>query len=257
MLIFTKDLQKILGEQNLVVVDCRSFREYSQGHIPGSVNLDLFAFHWFDTSKEGLQTFNEQAGQLFSFVGITTKKKVVFYDDVSGMLAARGVWLLMYFSHNNVFMLDGGLQKWQSDGMKIETMTNGFSPAKFDGTPNPKLLAGYEYVKENLGKIVLIDARSSEEYSGKVIRGARRGHIPGAINVDYMSNISADGTLKNSDDLAALYKIPKDSQIVTYCQGAYRAANSFVALKRLGFENVRVYLGSWGEWSNREDLPIE
>jgi thiosulfate/3-mercaptopyruvate sulfurtransferase len=257
MLISTKDLQEILGQENLLVVDCRSFKEYSQGHIPGSVNLDLFAFHWFDTSKEGLQTFNEQVSQLFSFVGITSKKKVVFYDDVSGMLAARGVWLLMYFSHNDAFMLDGGLQKWKSDGMKIEMTTNGFSPATFDGIPNPKLLAGYEYIKENLGRIVLIDARSSEEYSGKVVRGARRGHIPGAVNVDYMSNISSDGTLKDTDKLAALYKISKDSQIVTYCQGAYRAANSFVALKRLGFENVRVYLGSWGEWSNREGLPIE
>jgi thiosulfate/3-mercaptopyruvate sulfurtransferase len=257
MLISTKVLQEILGQENLLVVDCRSFKEYSQGHIPGSVNLDLFAFHWFDTSKEGLQTFNEQASQLFSFVGITSKKKVVFYDDVSGMLAARGVWLLMYFSHNDAFMLDGGLQKWKSDGMKIEMTTNGFSPATFDGIPNPKLLAGYEYIKENLGRIVLIDARSSEEYSGKVVRGARRGHIPGAVNVDYMSNISSDGTLKDTDKLAALYKISKDSQIVTYCQGAYRAANSFVALKRLGFENVRVYLGSWGEWSNREGLPTE
>jgi thiosulfate/3-mercaptopyruvate sulfurtransferase len=90
-----------------------------------------------------------------------------------------------------------------------------------------------------------------------VIRGARRGHIPGAINVDFSANISENGTIKDDKQLSELYKIPKDAQIITYCQGAYRAANSFLALKKLGFEKIKVYLGSWGEWSNRTELPIE
>lgn len=257
MLISTKDLAGRLSDDDLVVVDCRSYKDYSQGHIPGAVNLDLFAFHWFDTSKEGIKTFHEQTTRLLSFAGIGSDKTAVFYDDVSGMLAARGVWLLRYFSHKNSFMLDGGLQKWLADGFTTETKTNGFVPDAFEGTPDQSLLAGYDDIKDGLGKTVLIDARSKEEYDGSVIRGARRGHIPGAINVDYALNISDDGTFKDEDSLSELYKIPKDSQIITYCQGAYRAANSFVALKRLGFENVRVYLGSWGEWSNRAELPVE
>jgi thiosulfate/3-mercaptopyruvate sulfurtransferase len=257
VLISAKELAGRLSDDNLIIVDCRSYKEYSEGHIPRAVNLDLFAFHWFDTSKSGMEGFENQARQIFSFVGITGQKKVVFYDGTSGMLAARGVWMLLYFSHQNVAMLDGGLKKWQAEGFDIETKTNGYSPAKFDGRPNPNLIAGYEYILENLGKIVLIDARSKEEYDGDVIRGARRGHIPRAVNVDFNLNISDDGTLKDDGTLSAFYKIPKDSQIVTYCQGAYRAANTFVALKKLGFENVRVYLGSWGEWSNRVDLPVE
>lgn len=257
MLISTNELANRLSDKDLIIIDCRSYKEYSEGHIPGAVNLDLFAFHWFDTSKSGMAGFESQTKQIFSFVGITRQKMAVFYDDVSGMLAARGVWMLLYFSHQNVAMLDGGLKKWKSDGFKIETKTNGYSPAEFDGRPNPNLIAGYEYVRENLGKITLIDARSREEYNGHVIRGARSGHIPGAINVDFNLNISDDGVFKDESTLFTLYKIPKDSQIVTYCQGAYRAANTFVALKKLGFEHVRVYLGSWGEWSNRADLPVE
>lgn len=257
MLISTTDLAKEIDNPNLVLIDARSFKEYSQGHISGAVNLDLFAYHWFDTTQQGLQIFNEQTKKIMSFVGVTSSKKVVFYDDVSGMLAARGVWMLMYFSHNNVFMLDGGIKKWQADKLVLETKTNGFTPSNFDGKPNPQILADYDYVKQNLGKAILIDARSEAEFTGDVIRGARRGHIPGAINVDFSANISENGTIKDDKQLSELYKIPKDAQIITYCQGAYRAANSFLALKKLGFEKIKVYLGSWGEWSNRTELPIE
>ena len=257
MLISTTDLAKQLTNPNLIVIDTRSFKDYSHGHIPGSVNLDLFAYHWFDTTPSGIQIFNDQTKQLLSFAGITLGKKVVFYDDVSGMLAARGVWTLMYFSHQNVWMLDGGIKKWKADGLEIETKTNGFTPATFDGVPNPEILADFDHVRQNIGKSVLIDARSKEEFNGMVIRGARHGHIPSAINIDYMTNISDDGSIKDDKQLAELYKFPKDSPIITYCQGAYRAANSFLALKKLGFTKVRVYLGSWGEWSNRTELPIE
>ena len=104
MLIQTDELESILDSPDLVLVDCRSFKEYSQGHITGAVHLDLFAFHWIETGKSGLEAFSRQAEQLFGFCGISDKKKVVFYDNQSGMLASRGVWLLNYFSHPDVHM---------------------------------------------------------------------------------------------------------------------------------------------------------
>ena len=257
MLIQTSELAKTLDDSNLVIIDARSFKEYSEGHIPGAVNLDLFAFHWFDTTKEGIESFNKQMLQLFSFVGITNEKKVIFYDEVSGMLAARGVWLLMYFSHPQVFMLDGGMKKWKKEKLPLETKANGFKPEKFSGKINSELVASFEYIKKNLNQIQIIDARSHDEYDGTILRAARKGHIPTAINVDWSLNVADDGTLKKDNDLLALYKIPKDSEVVTYCQGAYRAANAFLALKKIGFKKVRVYLGSWAEWANRLELPVE
>ena len=257
MLITIQELEKELKNPNLLLIDTRSYKEYSEGHLPGAVNLDLFAFHWIDTSKEGIETFNLQTQKIFSFVGVNDEKIVVFYDDVSGMLAARGVWLLLYFSHPRVFMLDGGIKKWQSMNLPIETKPNQFKPYSFSGKINKDLITGLQYLKDNLDRLKIVDARSKEEYDGTIVRAARRGHIPNSVNVDWNLNIAADGTMKEDEELSKLYQLPKDSQIVTYCQGAYRAANTFLALKKLGFKNVRVYLGSWGEWGNKLDLPVE
>ena len=257
MLIQTIELEKILNDSNLIIIDTRSFKEYSEGHILGAVNLDLFAFHWIDTSKSGFESFHKQAEQLFSFCGISNEKQIVFYDNQSGMLASRGVLLLNYFSHPNVQMLDGGFQKWSKENLPTETKTNNFEPSKFSGKINPDIMTGFEFIQDNLNELTIIDARSPEEYNGSIIRAARGGHIPNSKNIDFHQNISEDGTLKNDDELENLYPFPKDAQIVTYCQGAYRAANTFLALKKIGFKNVRVYLGSWGEWGNKSELPIE
>lgn len=257
MIIDSSKLESILKQPNLLVIDTRSFKEYSEGHIPGSVNLDLFAFHWIDTTKQGLQNFNKQTEMIFSFAGINSQKKVIFYDNVSGMLAARGVWMLEYFSHPDVSLLDGGMTKWKKENRPVETKSNSFQPSQFSGKINPEIISSYEFILDNKENLVIIDARSGEEYNGIMVRAAQAGHIPKSINIDWTLNLNKDGTFKSDNELSQLYPIPKDSTIVTYCQGAYRAANTFLALKKLGFKNVRVYLGSWGEWGNRLELPTE
>ena len=258
MLIAARDVLKMLDNSKLILVDARSYKDYSEGHVPGAVNLDFFYYHWFDTSKDGMKAFNIQMRNLLSILGIIKEKTIVFYDDVSGMSAARGVWLLTYFSHKKTFMMDGGMKKWKSLGFPIEIKTNGFKSTKFSGKINKNVFAGFEYIKKNLNKIKLIDARAQGEFNGTVIRAARKGHIPNAINIDWTLNIKEDGTMKENEPLSKLYKLFKDDdEIVTYCQGGYRAANSFLALKKLGFKNVKVYVGSWGEWGNRSDLPVE
>ena len=173
------------------------------------------------------------------------------------MLAERGVWMLEYFPHPDVSILDGGMKKWKKENLSIETKANPFHPSKFSGKINPEIISSYEYISENINTLKIIDARSKGEFDGTIIRAAQVGHIPKSVNIDWNLNINDDGTFKSDDELSKLYQMPKDSEIVTYCQGAYRAANTFLALKKLGFTNVRVYLGSWGEWGNKLDLPVE
>jgi thiosulfate/3-mercaptopyruvate sulfurtransferase len=264
--ISTSKLQWLYLEKsdNLIVVDTRPYSDYVIGHLPNAVNIDLAQFHWIDTSGEGIHQFNKQMKLLLSNVGVTRSKFVIFYDSISGIFSARGVWLLTYLSHNKTAMLDGGFNKWKKEGLKIETKNNSFIHSRFDGKANPDVLAAYKYIRSkikkrrNSSKIVILDSRSRSEYDGYEIRAALAGHIPSAINVNWVDNIKKDGTFKENKELKKLYShIPKDKEIITYCQGGYRAANTFVVLRNLGYRKVRMYVGSWGEWGNKMALPVE
>ncbi len=146
-------------------------------------------------------------------------------------------------------MLDGGITKWKNENLSLETKPNGFKPSNFSGKINSEIISGFEYIRDNLNSVKILDARSTGEYDGSMVRAARSGHIPNAINIDWNQNINEDGTFKNDDELSKIYDFPKDSEIITYCQGAYRAANSFLVLKNLGlpmFEFILVH-GENGE----------
>ena len=256
LIVSALDLHSMLGDRNLIIVDARPFSEYTNSHIPGAVNIDLLQFHWIDTSNEGIVQFNKQSRLLLSNIGVSKEKFIVFYDDISGISAARGVWLLLYLSHEKVAMLDGGLNKWKAEGYETETKTNPFVHSNFRGKPNPKVLANFVHIKSviNTKKAIMIDTRSKEEYEGSAIRAANAGHIPTAINIDWNDNLDHN-VFKSQDKLMKVYnKVPKDTQVITYCQGGYRAANSFIVLKMLGYKDVRMYLGSWGEWGNKPGM---
>ena len=260
LLLSPKDLYYITQKpkKHTIVVDTRSFPEYKNGHIPGAVNIDLFQLHWFDTSKRGIKDFNRQSRMLVSNIGIKSDSQVVLYDNVSGISAARGVWLLLYFSHKMVNMLNGGFEKWKKSGYPIEVKSNPLIHSKLRSKVDNNIISTADEVKKSLNKknTVLLDARSKEEYNGSDVRAARRGHIPSAVNIDWENNIE-NGIFKTKEKLSKIYsKIPKNAQIITYCQGGYRAANAFLVLKMLGYKNVKMYLGSWGEWGNRIDLPV-
>ena len=156
MLISSNELHKILNDNNVLVVDSRSYKEYSQGHIPGAVNLDLFAFHWVDTSDKGITSFNEQMRKILSYAGIDENKKIIFYDNISGMLAARGVWLCLYFSHTNVSMLNGGLKTWAAEKFDIETKSNVSKPTNLTTPINASILVGAQYVEKSIGKAIIL-----------------------------------------------------------------------------------------------------
>ena len=257
MFISTQELEKIYQDDSVLILDARSYKDYSNGHIPGAVSLDLFSFHWVDTSQKGLVSFGEHMRKILSYAGIDENKKIIFYDDSSGMLAARGVWMCLYFSHPDVQMLDGGISKWTKENLPTETESTIYKPSNLTTPLDPSIIIGFEELNEKIGKVTIIDARSPDEFDGTIPRAARGGHIPTAENIDWNNNLDDSGKLKSDSELESLYTMDKESPIVTYCQGAYRAAHSYLSLKKLGFKNVKVYLGSWGEWGNKMELPIE
>jgi thiosulfate/3-mercaptopyruvate sulfurtransferase len=259
LLISSEELyRKTQKRDDTIIVDTRPFSEFKKGHIPGALNVDLFQLHWFDTSKRGIKNFAIQTRMMLSTIGIKKQTNVVFCDNVSGISAARGVWLLLYFSHKMVSMLDGGFEKWRRDGYPVEFKSNPLKYHKFSGKVDTSILATANEIERSLENknLAIVDARSRKEYSGSDVRAVRRGHIPSAMNIDWQINIE-NGTFKSKDKLSRIYsKIPKNNQVITYCQGGYRAANAFVALKTLGYKKVKMYIGSWGEWGNRLDLPV-
>ena len=175
------------------------------------------------------------------------------------MRAARGQWALEYAGHPRARMLDGGLK---AAGEKMVADVEKFAPADFQISPRAEILATYAHLLERLGRpeVQIFDVRSDEEYFGERVRAKHGGAIPGSFHQDWTAALAADGTVKSPAELRAQFEalgLDPAAEIIPYCQGGYRAAHAYVALKLAGYPKVRNYLGSWAEWGNRDDVPIE
>ncbi|HET8564427.1 MAG TPA: sulfurtransferase [Candidatus Binatia bacterium] len=256
------ELQKKLGSPDLCLIDVRPAELFAQGHIPGAVHFDLFGLSLVDTNPAPLKAFMSMIHHVFELRGVSETKEVVFYEENSGMRAARGVWFLEYFGHPNVRMLDGGIKVWKEAGGAVTTEAVSPKAASFKINDRPEVLATVDDVLHSLQRkdISILDTRSDGEYLGTHVRAARGGAIPGAIHIEWTQNLDASGKFKPDAELKAMYEqagITPDKEVIPYCQGGYRSAHSYVALRLIGFPKVRNYLGSWKEWGDRTDLPIE
>jgi thiosulfate/3-mercaptopyruvate sulfurtransferase len=244
------------------LIDCRPAEEFAGGHIQGAVHFDLFGLSLIDTTPSPLRAFMTMMRHLFELRGVDRAKKVVFYEEDSGMRAARGVWFLEFFGHGDVRLLDGGIRAWARAGYPLTTEVVSPKPGRLGGEENPDVLATVDQVLSCLNQptVTLLDARSDDEYFGRHVRAVRGGAIPGAVHLEWVNNLDVNGRFKDTAELAAMYRglgLAPEKEVVVYCQGGYRSAHTYLALRLIGYPRVRNYLGSWKEWGDRLDLPIE
>jgi len=245
-----------------LVIDLRPPEDFAAGHIPGAVHLDLWGVSLIDTDPAPLAAFMWIIDHLFNLRGVDSSTPVVVYDEQSGIRAARAFWFLEYFGHPEPRMLDGGFNAWVREGLPVTKEAQPPPASTWSGAPQPSTLATWRDVYERLGNpdTVILDTRTDGEYCGTTVRAKRGGAIPGAVHIEWTRNLTPDGEFKPASELRAMYEaagVTPDKEVVTYCQGGYRAAHAYVALRLLGYPRVRNYTGSWREWGDREGMPIE
>jgi thiosulfate/3-mercaptopyruvate sulfurtransferase len=256
-------LQARLDDPSLRIVDCDHFEAWNRAHIEGAVQVQE---HYYKDPKNSLFIMGpEDFAATMGRMGIGDDTLAVAYDTSGIRYSGRLWWCLNYYGHANVRVLDGGWPKWFREGRPISIDRAPPPAAKFTPRPNPYWMAGVEDVKAAIGKpgTVILDVRSEGEWQGTESRGNRRtGRIPTSVHVEWLENVTADEAqlLKDSDTLRRMYEaagVTPDKEVITVCQAGIRAAQSATVLKLLGYERVRVYDGSFAEWGNRDDTPLE
>ena len=245
-----------------VVVDTRPAESFAQGHIPGAVSLDLWGFSLIDTDEAPRAAFLWMIHHVLEQRGINASRPVIVYDDTTGMRAARVFWFLEYFGHPDVRVLDGGFSAWLDAKLPVTRDAVAPKPVEWKATPVPDRAASRHDVALRLESpdSVILDTRGDDEYFGRVARAKRGGTIPGSAHVDWTRNLTEEGSFKPAAELRAMYAqagVAPGKEVIAFCQGGYRAAHGYLALRLLGYDRVRNYLGSWKEWADREELPVE
>ena len=265
ILIEPEALQAMLSDARPLVVDLSKAATYAQLHIPGAMHMEYSILNSGAQPAPGLLPSEERLAQIAGILKLDKMSRIVAYDDEGSGCAARLAWTLHYLGYESVQVLNGGLHAWSNEGHPLDNqpVLPDISATLPLASRNPSVLADHTYIVRHLDdeSVALLDARTPEEYAGTKVRAARGGHIPGAVNLNWLDTMDKNRNLRIKspeilNDALSTLGIRPEQEVITYCQSHHRSAHAWLMLKSLGFPRVRGYAGSWSEWGNHPDTPV-
>ena len=265
LLIEPQELATQVGNTNLLIIDLSRKSVYQQAHVPGAIHLDFSLLQAGEQPAPGKLPSVEKLNKVMSDIGLSANKHVIAYDDEGGGWAGRLIWTLDMLGHKNYSYVNGGIHAWLESGCETQSGENSALKSDYQAS---SLLTEFsvekEYIIENLERadFAIWDARSADEYSGARAFAQRGGHIPGAKHFEWTAAMDKDRALRIMDleklqqHLNSLGLTP-DKEIITHCQTHHRSSFTYLIAKILGYPRIRAYPGSWSEWGNSEDTPVE
>jgi len=270
-----QEVYSLLQKKAVVIIDVRDTEFFEEEHIPGAVNAPDIFYYLSETTPEALLELQQKFKAVLSEIGVSGQEKVILYEasmDSRYGSSCRGYWLLSYLGHPDAGVLNGGFVAWAAAGLPVESGSPMTTFSEFALAPKPGLLATKEEVLQAINDqtTILLDDRDSEEWVGDssspygIDYAPRKGRLPGARWIEwyeFMDQSTPIPVFKPASDIQALcqtqHHLKPDDDIIIYCFKGARASNTYVALKEAGFEHVKVYFGSWNEWSRDAALPID
>ncbi len=263
-LLDASQLRPLLHDPGMRIVEVGTSKDYSNFHIPGAVFLDAEKLRLHTRPASGLLPDLPSLTETLRSAGIDGNTHIVVYDHDYNAEACRFLWVLEAVFHQPHSLLNGGMPAWLAESGPIETAPNRAPRSTLDFQLDDRVIADRSDVLQSLGqeKIRILDARSPAEYSGLKSSSARKGHIPGAVNVHWLDTMDHNNArrLHAPEILTGMLEnagIHPENEIIVYCQTHRRSSHSYMMLRSMGYPQVRGYAGSWSEWGNDPDLPIE